>query len=79
MSDRMPANSFYRYIGVGDSGLGVEVRGEYLSELGEPAEKGERTWAWKAWLGVWVPVPPLCCGTRGERHTDDTVMRAGKH
>lgn len=44
-------------------------------EVGEPVEKCKRTWAWKAWVDVWVPVQPLSCGTRGRRHTNDSVMR----
>ena len=43
MSARLPAESFHQYIGVGDSGLGLWSQREYLSELGEPAEKCERT------------------------------------
>ena len=43
MSDRLPPESFHQYIGVGDSGVGLWGQREYLSELGEPAEKCERT------------------------------------
>lgn len=43
--------------------------------MGEPVEKCRRTWAWKAWVDVWVPVQLLSCGTRGRRHANDAVMR----